>query len=686
MRIVKIVFIVGLWFSLALGLVIAWYAAELPHIVQATNFTRKTSITIKAADGSIIGRYGDLKGEAVDARDVPDLVHAIIATEDRRFYRHHGIDTLGVIRAMGVNVLHGHLVQGGSTVTQQLAKNLFLTQDRTFKRKIQEALLALWLEHQLTKDEIMTAYLNRVYMGSGAFGAEAASEVYFDHPAKALTIDESAMLAGLLKAPTRYSPQTNLKGSEDRAKIVLAAMLEEKYISPKKYKLALRFGHVATPADKPGPGDTQRYYTDYIINTLTDLIGTPDRDLIVQTTLWPRSERAAEATVNSVLVKQGEKKNAHQGAVVMMDTDGAIRVMVGGRDYGKSQFNRATQSLRQPGSTFKPFVYLTALENGWHPDDMIDDAPVTIGKYHPGNFKNEYYGEVPLHFALSHSLNSAAIQLARNVGIGKVIATAHNLGVKTKLQNNLSLALGSNGVPLIEMVAAYDTMNNDGIGIDPYAIENVKATDGTILYQHEAKVTPLQVAPEYAVRELAGMMEETIDEGTGVRARLPYLAAGKTGTSQDYRDAWFMGFSGPFTAGVWVGNDDNSSMKAVTGGSLPADIWKQVMLTAYAEAKDRSLSLDSPNLSRAPTPPAVEPDQAPLPVPAAAATADGGFVPTDPNVPSAAEVPAADTEQPDDADQQFIGGGPSSAAGKDSGDLPSSGEAKDFNAVLKGLQ
>jgi penicillin-binding protein 1A len=433
-------------------------------------------------------------------------------------------------------------------------------------------------------------------------------------------------------------------------------MLDVGYITEKQYKkIAVDNGSVPIPKQKPDDDDTRKYYADWVMNQLTDLIGTPDRDLIVNTTLWPDTQKIAENAVNNVLDSEGRQRRASQAAVVMMDTDGAVRAMVGGRNYNASQFNRATQALRQPGSSFKPFVYLTALENGWTPDDMIEDSPITVGKYHPDNYDNEYFGDVPLHFALAHSLNSAAVRLAQAVGPGKIVALAHNLGIQATLQPNLSLALGSYGAPVIQMVTAYTTIANGGVGVDPYAIASVTDSDGNVIYMHRPKAVPLQVASYRSVQELAGMMRETIDEGTGRRAQIPYLAAGKTGTSQDYRDAWFIGFSGPFATGVWVGNDDNTSMKGVTGGSLPADIWKQVMIEAYAEAGKYDFSTQS-RLALPPNPMSDQQDEtyAPLPL--------------------KNEGPIAGNR-----DQQFIG------TGHEDSVPPPAPKAKTFRDVLRSL-
>lgn len=578
--------VAGLWCAIGLGMLIAWYAAELPGIIDDPHFERKYAVTVEALDGSTIARYGELKGMSVEVKDLPpDLIHAVLAIEDRRFYSHFGIDPIGIARAIVTNVTSKN-VHGGSTITQQLAKNLFLTPERKLKRKIQEAILAVWLETQLTKDEILSAYLNRVYLGGGAYGVEAASRIYFGKSAKDLSLRESATIAGLLKAPSRYSPQANPALSAKRTKIVLSAMKDAGYLTDTQVKTN------STTIDsetRPVEGNGERFYSDWIVSDLTGLTGDLPSDMIVQTTMIPEIQSAAEAAIKRVLDESGEAKKASQAAVIVMDTDGAVLALVGGRDYRTSQFNRAVDALRPPGSSFKPIVYLTALEQGMKPSDMVNDAPVKYGRYKPTNFKNEYFGEVPLEFALARSLNTISVQLAYNAGVGNVIDTARRLGIKADLERDLSIALGSSGVPPIEMATAYASIARGGYVVVPYGISRIKDADGRLVYERAPFASERRVGSEQAMSNLIYMMEGVVQVGTGQGAAIPgYRIAGKTGTSQDFRDAWFSGFSGNLICVVWVGNDDNSSMKAVTGGSLPAAIWRETMTTALRVAEQRN--------------------------------------------------------------------------------------------------
>ncbi len=577
--------VLGLWTGIALGAIIAWYAAELPGIIDDPHFERKHAITVEALDGSTIARYGELKGVSISVDELPPhLIQAVLSIEDRRFYQHMGLDPIGIARAV-VNNVTSDSRQGGSTITQQLAKNLFLTPEQKLKRKIQEAILALWLETQLTKDEILSAYLNRVYLGSGAYGIEAASRVYFGKSARDLTLKESAMIAGLLKAPSRYSPQANPERSAERAKVVLAAMKDAGYITDKDLKASTSS---LDKESRPVEGTGERYYSDWIVSDLESLTGELPSDMLVETTMIPEIQKVAEGAINRVLDEAGKEKDASQAAVVVMDTDGAVLAMVGGKDYSASQFNRAFDALRPPGSSFKPIVYLTALESGMSPSDMVVDEPIKIGRYKPTNFKNEYFGEVPLEFALARSLNTISVQLAYKYGIGNVINMARNLGVKSELQHDLSLALGSSGVPVIEMATAYASIARGGYVVVPYGIIRIKDADGRLVYERAPFASERRVASEQSIANLIYMMEGVVQVGTGQGAAIPgYRIAGKTGTSQDFRDAWFIGFSGNLVCAVWVGNDDNSSMKAVTGGALPVRIWKEVMTTALKVAEQR---------------------------------------------------------------------------------------------------
>ena len=572
-------FLAFLWGGLILGIYIAWVAAELPGITADVKFERKRAITFLANDGSVLVQIGELKGETVDVKDLPPhLIHALLATEDRRFYEHFGIDPLGIGRAMLVNLRHGRFVQGGSTLTQQLAKNLFLTRERTIKRKVQEALLSLWLENTLTKDEILTAYLNRVYFGSGAYGIEAASQLYYNKPATQLTVNESALLVGLLKAPSRYSPLNNPELSRERQSVVIAAMKDAGYDyagsnDPDIYSQS----HSTQHLDK-----RQIYYfTDWLMDQVQVKVGAIETDLIVTTTLSPSLQSKAENALSSTIQNYGEEKSIGQGAIVILENTGALRAMVGGRSYQESQFNRATQALRPPGSAFKPFVFLTATSRGWDIKDIILDAPITEGSYRPGNFGDKYMGDVSLRQALTYSLNTATVRLADQIGsIGYLIGTARKLGITSHLNRNQSLALGSSGVSLLEMTSAYTVFPNDGRRPDPYAILEIKDKEENIYYEHEQQYPPL-LFDQDAVEAVARAMSDVITDGTGRAANINTSGSGgKTGTSQDFRDAWFIGFTPGYTSGIWLGNDDNSPMNQVTGGSYPAQIWKSLMQDA----------------------------------------------------------------------------------------------------------
>jgi penicillin-binding protein 1A len=584
MRLLNLLAVLAVWGGIFVILLTGWYAAELPGIVKSPDFKRKTAITIRAADGTTVARYGELKGVNVSVEELPPhLIYAVIATEDRRFYEHRGVDPVGLARAIYVNFRAGHYMQGGSTITQQLAKNLFLSPERKLKRKIQEALLALWLEKQLTKDEILSAYLNRVYLGSGVYGVDAASRLYFGKPAQDVNLREAAMLAGLLKAPSRYAPNTNPELAAQRVKVVLSAMVDAGYITEEEAREGILSEPL--PEKKPLESDSIYYFTDWIIDRLNDLTGTPVNDMEVQTTFNPSIQQAAQAALTAALNERGAASNITQGAVIVMAPDGAVLAMVGGRDYDASQFNRATQAMRSPGSSFKPVVFLTALLAGWHKDDLVVDAPLK-GQYHPENYKNEYMGEVRLETALAHSLNTATVRLAQTVGIGNVLQTAKALGIATELPRDLSMALGSGGVPMLEMATAYATIANGGYRVMPYSVTRVVTKDGDLLYNRIPLRPRKPSIDPRAIRELDDMLEAVVREGTGRGANLSSTrVAGKTGTSQDFRDAWFIGYTNSYVAAVWVGNDDNTPMNHITGGSVPAQIWRSVMTEAQKEKK-----------------------------------------------------------------------------------------------------
>ncbi len=579
-------FILGLWGGIFLSILLAYYASDLPDITKNPQFEHRTSITIKASDGSLITRRGDIRGDIIATQDIPShLIYAVIATEDRRFFQHLGIDPFGIARAFATNLKKGRVAQGGSTITQQLAKNLFLSRERTLKRKSQEAMLAIWLERELTKDEILSAYLNRVYLGSGTYGVEAAAKLYFNRAAKDLNLQQSATIAGLLKAPSRYSPLNNPELSKQRTKIVLKNMANAGYITQGQ---ARNFSQVFPKALKKTTGaKSARYYTDWVIDQLHQLIGAPNEDLIITTTLVPAIQTRAQKSLQSTIAANSAQRKVHQGAVVSLAHDGAVLAMVGGVDYGTSQFNRAVQARRPPGSAFKPIVYLTALQKGYSPDDPILDAPITSGDYHPKNFNDKYRGETTLEDALTYSLNTPSVRLMQKITPRAVINTAKQLGISSRLDPNLSLALGSSGISLLEMTNAYTVIANGGYKATPYAITKIQsAKDDYIYYERRKNKSSKRIIERRDARNITTMLRNAIENGTGRRAKLPYPASGKTGTSQNSRDAWFIGYTGDIATGVWLGNDDNSPMENVTGGGFPAQIWKDIMSHSKEDYKD----------------------------------------------------------------------------------------------------
>ncbi len=583
----------AIWGGVLLALVVAFYAHDMPDIRQVTQPQRRPSVTILADNGNVLVRYGDLYGKHVRVNEVPNhLIQALLAIEDRRFYSHFGIDVVGVLRATVENAMARRVVQGGSTITQQLAKNLFLTPERTFRRKVQEVLLALQLERTYSKDQILSAYLNRVYFGSGAYGVDAAAEAYFNKPVSGLTLRESAILVGLLRAPSRYSPNRDPAQAMERAKTVLAAMRDEGYITEADLRASQE--NVPVPRRKPGTSGDARYFADWITDQVNGLLANAPQDIVIHTTLDLGMQRAAESRLDDALASES-KSNVSQGAIVTLSPDGAVRAMVGGRDYGESQFNRATQARRQPGSAFKPIVYLAAIERGLYPDDVFEDAPIRIGKWSPENYDSEYRGQVTARDALAHSINTVAVRIAQQIGVSKVVETARALGVTSPLSPDLSLALGTNTVSLIELTGVYATIAGAGRVVAPYAIKEIRNRDGQIIYRRSDMNMPVNVNPN-AVSMLVDMMRSVIQYGTGRRAALDRPVAGKTGTSSSYHDAWFVGFTADYVTGVWLGNDDNTPMKKVTGGSIPAVIWRDYMADIHASLPPRDLLQSIPDV------------------------------------------------------------------------------------------
>jgi penicillin-binding protein 1A len=588
---------VAIWGAVLFLGVLAFFWMTLPPIDDLNATTRRPSVTLLGDDGKVIATFGDLFGQPVKLKDLPPyLPEAVIATEDRRFYHHFGVDPIGLARAAVANLRAGHVVQGGSTLTQQLAKNLFLSPDRTMTRKIQEALLAVWLERRFTKDEILEIYLNRVYFGAGAYGVDAAAHRYFDKSARQVSLYQAATIAGLLKAPTRFSPARDQAAAAERAVHVLDAMRDEGYVTAAQEEAALKPDRQLAVAQRVRPSN--RYFADWIYEQIPEYAGLGDRDLVIATTLDARMQQAAEAAIDKTLTEDGDKDNVGQGALIAMAPDGAIRALVGGRSYQGSQFNRATQALRQPGSSFKPILYAAALEHGLSPSARFNDHRVTIGKWQPRNYENEYRGDVSVADAVAFSINTVAAQVIERTGVTNVIDMARRLGITTDLQRDASLALGTNEVTLIELTSAYAAFASGGVGAWPYGITEIRDSGGKPVYRRGGS-GPGQVLPADIAGEMNRLLVGVIERGTGRAARLDRPAAGKTGTTQDFRDALFVGYTAQLVAGVWFGNDDNSPMKHVTGGTLPAKTWRDFMLAATQGTPVRPLPGPAPG-TRAP--------------------------------------------------------------------------------------
>ncbi|RJF76914.1 transglycosylase domain-containing protein [Rhodopseudomonas palustris] len=571
--------VVGIWGVLAVVGVMVWVGAHLPPIQSLEIPKRPPTITIVGMDGTQLAVRGEMAGTNVSLKELPPyLPKAFIAIEDRRFYQHFGVDPVGIARAAVANVLHRGVSQGGSTLTQQLAKNLFLTQDRTITRKLQEVELALWLERKHSKTEILELYLNRVYFGSGAYGIEAAAQKYFGKSAREVSLVEAAMLAGLVKSPSRLAPNRNPEGAEKRAQIVLAAMADADFITDKQARTA-----IANPVYtvKPTGAGTINYVADWITEVLDDLIGQIDQSVVVETSIDPKLQAEAEAAIIDELAAKSVKFKVSQGALVAMTPGGAVRAMIGGRNYADSQFNRAVTAKRQPGSAFKPFVYLTAVEAGLTPETIRQDAPLDLKGWKPENYTHEYFGSVTLTQALAMSLNTVAVRLGLEVGPKNVVRTAHRLGIASKLEANPSIALGTSEVTLLELVGAYAPFANGGLTVSPHVVTRIRTAQGNKVVYARSSDAPARVVDARAVGMMNTMMQETLQSGTAKKADLPgWSAAGKTGTSQDFRDAWFIGYTGALVTGVWLGNDDNSPTKKATGGGLPVDVWTRFMREA----------------------------------------------------------------------------------------------------------
>lgn len=582
--------VAGVWIAIFLVAFVAVFAFNLPDTSKLYDVKRQPSVSYLDRSGALVAVRGSQYAPPVDLDKLPPYVpKAFIAIEDRWFYYHPGFNPWGIVRSQIYNVQQkgeGPL-RGGSTITQQLARNLFLTPNQNYRRKIQELILAMWLEAKFTKKEILALYMNRVYFGAGAYGIEAAAQRYFGKPASELTVGESALLAGLMKGPSRYSPMASTERAEKRATVVLNEMVRTGAITP-----AQRDEAIKTPVRVNPTLASQRaqYFTDWVDDQVRSLVGEPTEDLVVETTLDLPIQAAAERALRQG-VTAAKGQGVEQGALVAIDGEGRIRAYVGGASYSESQFDRATMARRQAGSAFKPFVYLTAMEQGRTPDVQVVDEPIKIGNWEPRNYTNDFKGPMTLQTALAQSINTVAARLANEVGTGNVAATAKRLGITSPIQLDPSMALGAVEVSPLEMAQAYAPFANGGFLARGYAIERIRTANGRILYDHNvAKPARASVIGSPSLQYMNQMMRRVVSSGTGTRARVQgYDLAGKTGTTSDYRDAWFVGYTGGFVTAVWVGKDNNKPMRRVSGGGAPAGIWHEFMAAALPRLKTQAI-------------------------------------------------------------------------------------------------
>jgi penicillin-binding protein 1A len=567
--------------SLLLVTLLALYSiASLPLNGGLQVEAGQSALTLEADGGQTFATRGIFKGERLTAAEMPrHLAQAIVAIEDRRFYDHWGVDLRGAIRAAWRNTQAGATREGGSTITQQLARLMFLSPERTLRRKVQEALIAIWLERQLTKEEILLRYFNTAFFGAGAYGVDAAAQRYFSKKAKDLSLGEAAMLAGLVRAPSQLAPTRNMGGATERAETVLQAMVETGAITKQQAEAArTETIKLRTPPETP-PGTN--YFVDMVGADLRRILGPASGDLIIRTTLNLEMQRLAEGVIERRLEAEGAKKNVSQGALVALAPDGAILAMVGGRDYERSQFNRAAQARRQTGSLFKLFVYLTAFQRGYTPQSMLVDRPIQIGDWEPQNAGGRFRGAVNLRTAFAQSINTVAVQLAEEVGIPAIIETAKRMGIQSDMPKVPSLALGTAEVTLLDMTRAFASVATGAQSFETYAARSISGGSAQqLLYSRRGPGSDGAARLEHRA-PMFELLQAVVNEGTGRSARLPNVpAAGKTGTTQEYRDAWFIGFTPDLIVGVWVGNDDNTPMNKVVGGDLPAAIWRDFVSRA----------------------------------------------------------------------------------------------------------
>ena len=639
----------GVWTLIILAGFLIVFARDLPDTSKLYDIHRQPSITYLDRSGSVIAVRGSQYAPPADIDALPPYVPAaFVAIEDRQFYHHLGFNPWGMFRSVVYNIAHPHgTLRGGSTITQQLARNLFLTPAQTYRRKVQELILAVWLEMHFSKKQILALYLNRVNFGGGAYGIEAASQRYFNKPATQLTLGEAALLAATMKGPSRYNPAANSDRAAKRATVVLNAMVSMGAITPEERDQAFSQPvHVsATLADQRG-----QYFVDMLDTQVRSLAGEPTEDLVVETTLDLPIQSAAEGAVRAGVAAHANEAVA-QGALIAVDGQGRIRAYVGGTDYAQTQFDRVSQARRQAGSSWKPFVYLTAMEAGHTPAEQIVDAPITINGWTPRNYTGRYLGQITLATALAQSINTVAARLANEVSTQRVAETAQRLGITSPIQTNPSMALGAVDVSPLEMAEAYNAFSNGGFRVAPYGVERIRTAAGRVLYQHSTEVSSRQgVIGQPALPEMDQMLRGVIAGGTGTRARIPgYDLAGKTGTTSDYKDAWFIGFTGGFTAAVWVGRDDATPMRKVTGGGAPAEIWRNFMVAALPRLQVQAIPGGTP------LPPSSDDpiDQALYGSPTPDAEAPNGMDAAEPDTPQPPTVEAPPPDQsPDPAPPQ----------------------------------
>jgi penicillin-binding protein 1A len=618
------------------------------------NRGRPYAVTFTDSDGKIIGRRGIKQDDAIPLDEIPPiLIKAVLATEDARFNEHFGVDIVGTLRAMVHNAKGGGSKQGGSSITQQVAKNLFLSPDRTLRRKVNEAFLSLWIEARLTKSEILKLYLDRSYLGGGSYGVEAASQFYFGKSVRDIDLAEAAVLAGLFKAPTNYAPHSNPEASRARTNVVLYRMLDAGFINQGELLQARRSPAVIVKQDELA---SPNWFLDWAYQDTLDTMqaqGLMSNYVVeVKTTINSKLQDASQLIINDVIETEGVNRNFSQAASITMSPDGAIRAIIGGRDYGDSQFNRATNGKRQVGSSFKPFVYLTAIDNGFTRDTIVEDGPVCVIDWCVHNFEPGYRGRIPLSVALTHSINTVAVKLMKQFTRQAIEATAHRVGIQGYIDPYPTMAIGTSALTLLDIATGYATLAGGGKLATPYAVVEIRRTNGDLLYSHAANKTEApQVEPYDNVAELNSMMHDVVTKGTATRANLAYApVAGKTGTNANFRDAWFLGFTAHHVTGVWVGNDDNSSMdgtkaNAVTGGRVPAPAWKRIMDVAEEGLKPEGLPGVPLDDTYAPPPEAIATVITPVPN-APSATVD-------PAIPDPAEGYGASADAKDVLDDMF---------------------------------